>query len=342
MSQFIRPIDRRSALKRSLLAAASLVGLTGCTATSPRDSGGGVAGPLRRTPRIARIAHFTDLHIQPERGAAAGVARALRHAQSMPDPPTLIVTGGDLVMDAYDQAVERTREVFDLLTTTLRAECSIPVRHTLGNHDIWGWNRGRSGMTGNEPMYGKAYALDRLGMHSPYHWFDIEPTSPGGGGGWRVVVLDSVRPSREAGSFGYEAFLDEPQRDWLAGVLRDTPRDRWMLVVSHVPIVSAASLFDNDPKVPIRIKPNLVHDDANLLHDLFVRHPNVRLALAGHMHQIDRVEYGGMTYICAGAVCAGWWNGPHRGCNEGFSIVDLYDDGTHRWSYEPYGWTAQA
>jgi Icc protein len=334
-------IDRRSIIKMGLAAGASLAGLSACTPAARRSDGEPrltTSTPGKRA-RVARIAHFTDLHIQPELAAGRGVAQALQHAQSLPDAPSLIVTGGDLVMDAYDQRAERTKEVFDLFGSVLRADCSIPVRHTLGNHDIWGWNKPKSGLTGNEALYGKAYALDRLGMAAPYHWFDVGGATSGG---WRVIILDSVRPNRQPGNFGYEAFLDESQRAWLEATLRDTPSDRWIMVVSHIPIISASSLFDNDEKIALRVQSSVMHDDARALHDLFTKHPNVRLALSGHIHQIDRVEYAGLTYICGGAVSGAWWKGVHRGCHEGFGLVDLYNDGTHRWNYETYGWKAQA
>lgn len=326
--------NRRDILKWSLAAGASALGLAAC-ASSPR-SPRVIAAPRKRT---VRLAHFTDFHIQPELDATKGVAAALHHAQSMPDAPSLIVTGGDLVMDAYDQQAPRTREVFDLFTGALRSDCSVPVHHTLGNHDIWGWNKPKSGLTGNEPLYGKAYALDRLAMPAPYHFFDIGPAHQGG---WRVIVLDSIRPSRKPGDIGYEAFLDEPQRAWLEGVLRDTPKDRWIMVVSHVPILAACSLFDSDDATPLRIHTSLIHADARSIHDLFTRHPNVRLALSGHIHQNDRIEYAGLTYVCGGAVCGAWWKGANKGCNEGFGVVDLYDDGTHDYHYETYGWKARA
>lgn len=326
-------MPRRSLLKLGLLTAAAGVS----------SSIAGCAGPnrvtARRPPRqrVARVAHLSDWHIQPELRAGQGAAQCLHHVQSLDDAPSLVITGGDLVMDAYDQGGDRTKQVFDLFTSTVRSECALKVAHTLGNHDIWGWNKSKSGLSGTEKGYGKDYAVDRLGMPGRYYAFDIGS----GPGSWRAIVLDSVRQSRQPGSFGYEAFLDEPQADWLAATLRDTPSDRWVCVVSHIPIISASSLFDSKPGTPLRLHSALMHDDARNIHDLFMRYPNVRLALSGHIHQIDRVEYGGMTYICGGAVCGAWWKGPHNGCHEGYGIVDLNNDGTFDWAYQRYGWEAQ-
>lgn len=248
----------------------------------------------------------------------------------------MVLTGGDLVMDAYDQGAERTRAVFDLLKDVLRNECSLPVRHTLGNHDIWGWNRAKSGLRGDEALYGKAYAVDALRMPDRYHWFDVG-TGPGS---WRVIVLDSVRPSREPGSHGYEAFLDEVQMDWLRRALRDTPSDRWVLVCSHVPIISLSSLVYRADREGLRSPSSLMHVDAHALHTMFTESGNVRLALGGHLHQRDRAEHGGVSYLCGGAVCGAWWKGPNKGCGEGYGLVDLFTDGTFGYAYQEYGWNA--
>lgn len=323
--------SRRSLLKLGALATGAVL-LPSC-ASSARA---GRPAAALTGKRVARFAHLTDFHVQPERHAGQGMAACLRHAQSLRDRPEFIVTGGDLVMDAYDQAFARTKEVFDLFAGTFRSDCSLPVHHTLGNHDIWGWNRTKSGLTGNEALFGKAYAVDRLGMADRYHSFDVGS----GPGSWRIIVLDSVRPLPEDQKFGYEAFLDQPQMDWLVRTLEGTARDRWVCIVSHVPIVSAAALFPSDPKAPVRFSTSLMHADAAALDALFLRHPNVRLAISGHIHELDRVEWHGVTYICAGAVCGAWWKGRNKECDEGYSVVDLNDDGSFGWAYVKYGWKA--
>jgi len=53
-----------------------------------------------------------------------------------------------------------------------------------------------------------------------------------------------------------------------------------------------------------------MHVDAAKIKDLFAKHKNVKLCLSGHLHLVDRVDYNGVTYLCDGAVCGGWWKGP--------------------------------
>src|SRR5947199_236984 len=70
------------------------------------------ASPSRK--RVLRLAHITDVHVQPERRAADGLAACLRHAQSLKDPPTLILGGGDAVMDVLAAGAERAGVLSDV------------------------------------------------------------------------------------------------------------------------------------------------------------------------------------------------------------------------------------
>jgi 3',5'-cyclic AMP phosphodiesterase CpdA len=325
------PLDRREWLKRTGLAAAAAALLPAVprrAAAQPEAAGSGAAAGAAR--RALRFAHLTDIHVQPERRAAEGMAACLRHVQAMPDPPGLIVTGGDLVMDVFEQPFDRTRALWDLFTSTLRAECSIPVKHCLGNHDIWGWHKSRSRTDGTEKGWGKAWACEALGMARPWHAFDRA--------GWHFIVLDSVAPRGD----GYIGRIGEEQMAWLEADLAATPRSTPIVVVSHIPIISVCAIMNgNKGTDPPAVKDSLVVTDAIPVHGLLARHGGVRLCLSGHIHRQDRVEYDGITYICDGAVSGAWWKGPNGPCVEGFGVVDLMDDGTFRHRYATYGWKAE-
>ena len=85
-----------------------------------------------------------------------------------------------------------------------------------------------------------------------------------------------------------------------------------------------------------------MHIDARAIKDLFTAHPNVKLCISGHIHLVDRVEYVGVTYLCNGAVCAGWWKGRNQECAEGYGLIDLFDDGSFENRYVEFGWKARA
>ena len=113
------------------------------------------------------------------------------------------------------------------------------------------------------------------------------------------------------------------------------------LIWSHVPILSVTGPIYDDRRMvenQWQIPGDWMHTDAYKLQALFVEYPNVRLCLSGHMHLRDRCEYNGVTYICDGALCAGWWGGDLAQCDEGYGLVDLYADGSFDYEYLAFGW----
>lgn len=282
--------------------------------------------------RSIRIAHLTDIHVQPERRAGEGLAACFRHVQSLSVRPELILNGGDAIMDAFDEDIARTRLQWDLLKAVMKAECSIPMEFCIGNHDIWGWNRKKSKATGTELNYGKKYAMDEMGLARPYRSFNRA--------GWHFIALDGVQPKDDD---GYTAYLDDEQYDWLESDLKGTPPGTPTLVFSHIPILSAAPILTastNDPEH--RVSRSLVHGDAAKIKNLFLRFPNVKLCLSGHLHLVDRVDYAGVSYLCDGAVSGAWWKGAHHECTNGYAVIDLYSDGTFEREYVEFGWKASA
>jgi 3',5'-cyclic AMP phosphodiesterase CpdA len=283
--------------------------------------------------RVLRVAHLTDIHVQPELKAPEGMAACLQHLQGLNDKPELILSGGDHVMDCVRQPRERTRVQWDLWQSISKAENSIPVRSCIGNHDIWGWNKSKSGANGSEPDYGKKWACDVLGLDRPYYSFDQA--------GWHFITLDGVQPSEPEGAF--YGGLDAAQMDWLASDLAGVPRTTPILIWSHIPIVSALGPLINSkapPTKPIPIEAGHIHWDAVQILALLTRYPNVKACLSGHLHRIDHVELKGIHFYCNGAVCGAWWRGKNDGFDEGYTLVDLFDDGTLDCRYTTYGWQA--
>lgn len=321
--------SRRDLLKSAVLAGGALA----------------LAGPARAMARTSarvhgdrtlalRVAHLTDLHIQPERAATEGIAAALRHVQLQTPKPHLILTGGDHVMDCFAQDEARTKLQWELLRKTFRDECSVPVRHTIGNHDVWGWNKGKSKTTGNEPMWGKKLACEQWGQAKTWQSFDMK--------GWHFVCLDSIDHD-PANPDGYIGNLGEEQLDWLATDLAAVPAKTPVLVISHIPILSVTGLLGAPEKdtTSYKVGGGAMHTDSAKIRALFAKHPNVKVCLSGHMHRLDRADFMGVTYLCNGAVSGNWWKGAHYECNEGYALVDLYDDGTIENRYVQYGWQAR-
>lgn len=320
-------VTRRDLLRIGGLAAAGLAAPAAwLTAESPATAAPGVK-PRRR---VLRLAHLTDIHLQPERKAPEGLTACLRHVQSQADKPELILTGGDTIMDSMAEDEARVKLQWDLWKRIIKQECSLPIESCLGNHDIWGLNKTKSKTTGDEPLFGTRWAMDVFGIDSPYRDFERA--------GWHFIALNGVFPEGD----GYHGRLDDEQFEWLAARLSSINPDTPVLLWSHIPVLSAATFFRKDAeKTNDWVVPrSLMHIDARRIVQLFYRHPNVKLFLSGHLHQVDRVDFLGASHVCGGAVSGAWWRGAHYECEPGYTLVNLYDNGTFDSEYVTYGWKA--
>jgi len=73
----------------------------------------------------------------------------------------------------------------------------------LGNHDSW-W----AAPTEDDPMRGKSYAVERLGLPGGYYAVDKGP--------WKILGLDSNN----------QGFLDTEQKQWLDAQFADMPEEK--------------------------------------------------------------------------------------------------------------------
>ena len=218
--------DRRGALKGLSLAAAALWlpwGTRSARANSPR-----VVAPVGPGGRALRIAHITDVHVQPELTAGEGFSQCLSKIGDLSgdERPDVIFNTGDCVMDAMDQDEARTRLQWELWQKCLKDGPQLPIEHCLGNHDIWGVNKKKSKTTGEEPRYGKKWACEVFGMEKPYRRFDRA--------GWAFIVLDSVFPLDGS----YQGRLDPEQMEWFKGELKAIPSTTPIMILSHIPILT--------------------------------------------------------------------------------------------------------
>jgi 3',5'-cyclic-AMP phosphodiesterase len=281
---------------------------------------------LGRVPfrRPLRLAYLTDMHVEPGARPEAGFARALDAVAALGEPPDLIVNGGDAIFTALTRDAHDVAAQFRTFLRILAQGPRIPVMHCVGNHDVWGWGLENAAALTADPRFGKGWALDALELEAPYYLADR--------GGWRFIVLDSTHPGA---SFDYQARLDDAQFEWLAGVLASTSREMPVCLVSHIPLVSVAARrwFGAEPSgvEPQVIDEVLLHRDSGRVVELLEAHPNVRLALSGHLHMEERIEFRGVTYLNVGAVSGNWWNAEtpdFRGFGPGFATLDLFADGS--------------
>lgn len=312
-------MEKDTLSRRELLTKASAVGLASALPLPALQAA--CTGSSRP---FLRIAHMTDFHIQPEQHAVEGVEKAFLHAQEQ--KPDLILCGGDMIMDSFNSGRSRTRLQWQLWNKVVRQCVSVPIRYCLGNHDIWGWNKKGSETSGSEALWGKKWAQEMLELPQLYYSFYLL--------GWRIVVLDSVQPQGQS----FVGMLDDAQFTWLEQDLKAVHPDQHVLLLSHMPIHSAAAIYTQDYDESYLIPGTTMHTDAKRLKDLFKQHKQVKVALSGHVHMVDRVDYLGVSYLCNGAVCGSWWNGPLQEFEPGYALIDLYPDGRFERRYVPWGW----
>ncbi|WP_050769490.1 metallophosphoesterase family protein [Blastopirellula marina] len=292
--------------------------------------GGCILPSLARAEEAAqpfRFAHLTDIHVQPELSAGEGFRKCLASVNALEKRPEVIVTGGDMVMDIFAHNRQRADQLFSLYGDVVKGETDIPFRSCIGNHDVFGWSH-RQDVKPEDAEFGKGLVCEKLGLEKTYYAFDQ--------GGWRFYILDDIQM---APNNRYQAYLEEEQFEWLKKDLEEKPAETPAVVVSHIPIYTV-STFDNgrEEDLAYRVGFSAMCREAAKLGNLFSKH-NVKLALSGHHHILERIEFQGVTYICGGAVSGGWWRGPHRGVQEGFGLVDLNPNGTFDYEYVDYGWT---
>jgi Icc protein len=300
-------MERRSALKGigGLLLAPSLAL---------------AATPANNRPAM-RIAHITDVHLKNKFGAPAKFAKCLQHIQQQQPKVDFILNGGDIVFDMNKENLSDINDQWSLMKSVMKSECSVPVHYCLGNHDVW-WNENSKGQT----FYGKQYSLGKLELPKPYYSFVKR--------GWKFIILDSVH--LDIDNTWYIGKLGDEQLDWLTNELKNTDPQMPVLVMSHIPILTAVLMIEDNIVNRWEMLGGDMHTDTSKIISLFYKHPNVKLCLSGHIHLRDKVLYNNVTYICNGAVSGAWWEGNRRETAPGYGVLDLYPDGTFSEQYVNY------
>lgn len=268
-----------------------------------------------------RIAHITDVHLKDKFDAPARFTRCLHHLQQQTPKVDMVLNGGDIVFDMNKENIGTINDQWKLVQNIMKNECSLPVHYCLGNHDIW-WYEDDKG----QAIYGKKYALDKLQLVKPYYSMVKN--------GWKIIVLDSVH--LDIDSTWYIGKLGDEQLNWLSDELKATDANMPVMVMSHIPILTALLMIEDDIVNKWTMLGGDMHTDTAKIINLFYQHPNVKLCLSGHLHMRDKVVYNNVTYLCNGAVSGAWWEGNRRETAPGYGLIDLYADGTFDEKYVNY------
>ena len=212
--------------------------------------------------------HLSDLHLARPGALIAGVdprartRRVLARIGRLAIDPAFAVISGDLSDDGCAESYELVKGAAAEL-----AAGGMPVLLALGNHDDRAaFRRVLLGETdGNAAPYCYSRRIDGL----------------------RVIVLDTLIPGEEQGEAG------AAQLAWLEEALREPAPEGTLLVLHHCGRVAG----------PPRTIARFVLRDAAALEAVVTRHAGeIRGVLAGHSHQANSGEFGGVPYATAPAV----------------------------------------
>ncbi len=265
---------------------------------------------------------LTDIHLQPESNAVEGFSLAIEKVNEL--QPDFVITGGDLIMDALGQTFGRADSLYNLYAE-VSGDFTMPVYNTLGNHELFGFNR-VFGIDPTHPMYGDKLYEERLGKR--YYAFDHK--------GWRFYILDSVDEFQEE-SYHYKGQVDSEQLEWLADDLSGVDAATPIVVSVHIPFITAQTQFHGGSTFPNSV--SIVIENSKEVLDLFSDH-NLKLVLQGHLHAYEDIYVHGIHFITAGAVSGRWWQGSRNGMEEGFLVVKVSGD-EFTSEYIDYGWIVE-
>ncbi|MEN7548306.1 metallophosphoesterase [Rapidithrix thailandica] len=311
--------SRRSFIKKVGVAAgaASLAVSTNVLAEAQKK---------KKAKRALRIAHLTDVHLLAEPKAENAMVTLFTELNSMKDQPDFIINTGDTIMDANNQLPEVVEERWEAWHRVCQHN-SLKMHHCIGNHDVWYLPKEKKEQYKGDKRLGKTWVMDELKMKQRYYSFSQ--------GGWHFIGLDSINYGDKG------VHIDEEQLTWLKAELDKIGPDAPVCVYSHIPILSITSFtyyLHRKPATEVRFPWGDMHSDFNDLKALFHKHKNVKLALSGHNHYIDDVDYLGTKYLCNGAVSGSWWGGDLDEFPPAYALIDLYEDGTIEHEMVYYKW----
>jgi|JI10StandDraft_1071094.scaffolds.fasta_scaffold57822_3 predicted MPP superfamily phosphohydrolase len=283
-------------------------------------------------PSVVTFVHASDTHI-----AAPVLTRTqrLRHLVDSISPQFVLITG-DLVRDALRVSEEEAVGYYELFQREV-ALIRPPVFTVPGNHEIFGIERDKSGVSPTHPLFGRVmyrhyrgpdyYSFTRAGVH--------------------FVALNTV----DIDDTRYYGHVDSTQLAWLERDLAAIPAGMPVVTFNHIPFFTAMEVVQGLKEAPpapsiitIGGKNQFRHTVSNAAAVLAAikGHP-YPLALAGHMHARERLRFEGLaTRFDQAAAIVGPSPGPGTMFTSGITVYRItrghIDDG----KFVPLGLDAAA
>lgn len=258
------------------------------------------------------FAFMTDIHLRPDMDAPKGFQMAIDAVNQL--NPDFVLTGGDLIFDALRGNQQRSDSLYHLFIDMSKG-FRMPFYPCLGNHDLFAIYE-ESPEDSNHPDY--KYGMFERYFGRTYYSFNHK--------GWHFIVLNSLDATE---NHRYKGYVHDAQMKWLEDNLKEVDPSTPIVVVSHIPLVSAWKFVKGGGNVTV--------ENSGDIFKLFESH-NLKLILQGHIHW---KEYGFINdrfhYITGGSIAGNGWKGRRHNTKEGFVYIKVNGEDIE-WEYIDHGW----
>lgn len=239
-----------------------------------------VVSPLTR-PKTFAFIHASDTHV------AEAVLSRTRRFRALSDSlnPAFVLITGDLVRDALRVGEPEAAGYYELFGREA-ALFKSPVWTIPGNHEIFGIERDKSQVAETHPLYGRRMYRHYRGPD--YYSFNY--------GGVHFVGLNSV----DIDDKWYYGHVDSAQLAWLERDLAMVRPGTPVVTFNHIPFFSSSEILGGYVEkslaptlITVNGKTTFRHTVSNAGDVLaLLRKRRHVLALGGHIHAREHIEYG--------------------------------------------------
>jgi 3',5'-cyclic AMP phosphodiesterase CpdA len=276
----------------------------------------------RSEPGALRLVFYSDVHARTEWETPKALAMATAAINDL--DPDLVLAGGDLITDGFQSSYATVAPRWDAYEK-MHWGIDADLFPAIGNHDLVAAIPEDGTPPAEDP---RAVFRERLRLERTFYSFEAS--------GYRFFVLDSTQVV--GGELKYRGYIDEAQLEWLRSRLSLVPPAQPLVVVLHIPLLTAFWSAAKGGSVPAPANRVVVNNREVL--KLFEAH-NLVLVLQGHSHAKEFLHFRNTTFVSGGAICGRWWRGDWFGTREGFTVVELRAGRVEDWQYVEYGWTAR-
>ncbi|MFC1824309.1 metallophosphoesterase family protein [Thermodesulfobacteriota bacterium] len=281
-----------------------------------------VVWPTRGSDKgSVRLVFYTDVHARTEWDTPSAMERAARAINAR--QADLVLAGGDLITEGFESSSAAVVPRWDAYMEMHR-RIKADIYPAIGNHDLVAAIPNDGTPPAADP---RAVFRTRMELDRTTYSFDAV--------GYHFIMLDAIRVTGDETPF--EGRIGEDELEWLNRDLSRLPRNTPIVIVTHIPLLTAFYSATRGATVAPG-KNRIVVNNRDVLKLINSHH--VILVLQGHLHVKESLRWQNTTYITGGAVSGKWWRGPLYGTEEGFNVITLTDDHIG-WEYIDYGWQAR-